>query len=136
MIEDTTKKSTRVLTHCCQVRNYSFCIKKCGADGCKICQPVSLQLDAFSKLRFLPDLMINPSRLLKQCKTRHQKKIVHLYKDRRKTQCAKTQSNRLTAKMVTRNISSLYKQKLSVQHVKNVNVMAQCEDYLYFQREN
>ena len=26
--------------HCCQVRHYSFCIKKCGSSECEICKPV------------------------------------------------------------------------------------------------
>ena len=56
---------------------------------CKISQPVSLQLDVFSKLRFLPDPMICQTlniiyHLMKQCKSRYEKKIAHLYKNRRK----------------------------------------------------
>ena len=43
------------------MRNYSFCIKKCGVDGCKICKPVSMKMDEVSQLRFLPDLMIDLS---------------------------------------------------------------------------
>ncbi len=39
-------------SHCCQMRNYSFCIRKCGKDDCSICRPVRTK---FEQLRFLPD---------------------------------------------------------------------------------
>lgn len=28
------------ISHCCQLRHYTFCIKKCGKEGCKVCKPV------------------------------------------------------------------------------------------------
>ena len=41
--------------HCCQARHYSFCIKKCGVDGCNICKPIRLPCEVFDKISFLPD---------------------------------------------------------------------------------
>ena len=80
---------------------------------CKISQPVSMQLDVFSKLRFLPHPMIYQTlniiyHLMKQCKSRHQKKIAHLYKDTKK-------DNFIFSKCTT---------------CEKCNVMVQCEDCL------
>ena len=41
------------LSHCCQVRHYSFTIKKCGVSSCRLCKPVRMaqeKLDALSVL--------------------------------------------------------------------------------------
>ena len=121
-IEDTTKKAIKdkkdlqdFLTHCCQIRNYSFCIKKCGADGCKICQPVSMQLDVFSQLRFLPDPMINPS------SPEH-----YLSFDA----AMQTKTSEKDCPSLQRQKKKTISYSPSVQHVKNVNVMVQCEDCL------
>ena len=43
------------MSHCCQVQHYTYCIKKCGEDGCNICKPVRMTKDKFNSLRFLPD---------------------------------------------------------------------------------
>ena len=42
-------------SHCCQLRHYTFCIKKCGKLGCKVCKPVRMEKQTFEKLKFLPD---------------------------------------------------------------------------------
>ena len=42
-------------SHCCQLRQYTFCIKKCGRLGCKVCKPVRMEKETFEKLKFLPD---------------------------------------------------------------------------------
>ena len=43
------------LSHCCQVRHYSFTIKKYGVLSCSLCRPVRMQREAFDTLSFLPD---------------------------------------------------------------------------------
>ena len=43
------------LSHCCQVRHYSFTIKKCGVSSCSLCRPVQIPREAFDTLSFLPD---------------------------------------------------------------------------------
>ena len=43
------------LSHCCQVRHYSFTIKKCGVSSCSLCRPVRMPREAFDTLSFLPD---------------------------------------------------------------------------------
>ena len=44
--------------HCCQLRHYSFCIKICGKESCKICLPLRMDATVFSALRFLPDPLL------------------------------------------------------------------------------
>ena len=41
--------------HCCQIRHYSFCIKKCGSSECEICKPVRKDGECFRSIHFLPD---------------------------------------------------------------------------------
>ena len=60
--DDTTRDKVRdktslqeFISHCCQLRHYTFCIKKCGKEGCKVCKPVRMEKESFEKLRFLPD---------------------------------------------------------------------------------
>lgn len=43
------------MAHCCVQRQYFFCIKKCGMEGCGICQPPRLPQEEFEKLSFFPD---------------------------------------------------------------------------------
>ena len=43
--------------HCCQVRHYSFCVKKCGQDECSVCKPIRLPREVFDRISFLPDPM-------------------------------------------------------------------------------
>ena len=47
------------IEHCCQLRHYSFCIKKCGETDCRICKPPRLPSDVFEEIRFLPDPVPN-----------------------------------------------------------------------------
>ena len=58
-VNEVTKKSVKnyenlqkFFDHCCQARHYSFCINKCGVDGCK---PIRLPCEVFDKISFLPD---------------------------------------------------------------------------------
>ena len=45
-------------SHCCQLRHYTFCTKKCGKLGCKVCKPVRMEKEIFEKLKFPPDPQI------------------------------------------------------------------------------
>ena len=49
------KQLQSFLTHCCQIRHYSFCIKKCGKHDCNMCKPVRMDMETFHTLQFLPD---------------------------------------------------------------------------------
>ena len=41
--------------HCCQIRHYSFCIKKYGSSECEICKPVRMESERFKHMHFLSD---------------------------------------------------------------------------------
>jgi len=63
--DDTTKKAVKdrvdlqaFYNHCCQARHYSFSIKKCGKNDCKICKPLRMPEEEFQSLCHLPDPMI------------------------------------------------------------------------------
>ncbi|PKY53552.1 hypothetical protein RhiirA4_547713 [Rhizophagus irregularis] len=43
----------------CQIRTYSFQIKKCGKDNCKFCLPIRLPEDVFNNLNFIPDPILS-----------------------------------------------------------------------------
>ena len=52
--DDTTEKAIKdkpdlqvFFNHCCQVRHYSFSIKKCGEDDCSICKPLRMRKEEF-----------------------------------------------------------------------------------------
>ena len=45
--------------HCCQLRHYSFCVKKCGKIDCTMCRPPRLPSDVFQEIKFLPDTIPN-----------------------------------------------------------------------------
>jgi len=47
--------------HCCQIRHYSFCVKKCGSRECDICEPVQMDSERFKEIHFLPDPMNGPN---------------------------------------------------------------------------
>ena len=43
------------MEHCCQIRHYTFCIKKCGESECSICLPLRMDSSVFRNLKNLPD---------------------------------------------------------------------------------
>ena len=43
------------IEHCCQLRHYSFCVKKCGKTDCKICKKPRLPATVFQEIKVLPD---------------------------------------------------------------------------------
>ena len=45
-------KLKELFDHCCQTRHYSFCVKKCGSDHCRICKPLRMDPDLFRGLHF------------------------------------------------------------------------------------
>lgn len=49
-------------THC-QIRTYTFQIKKCTSQECYICQPIRMPYDQFKLLSFLPDPEISAGKI-------------------------------------------------------------------------
>ena len=103
-------KLTNFYEHCCQLRHYSFCVKKCGTSDCTIRTSPRLPSEIFEKLAFYPIL--------------YPKKTVT--------------TNPLTPFMVSEeHYPSLQKRPTrrktlpfvaSVQHARNTNLMVQCEE--------
>ena len=48
------------IEHCCRLRHYTFCIKKCGKDECSICLPLKMSSEIFQTLKYLPDPILGP----------------------------------------------------------------------------
>ncbi|XP_053403202.1 uncharacterized protein LOC128558303 [Mercenaria mercenaria] len=46
---------SKMLEHCTTTRSYFFCIKKCGADDCFICEKPRLSKEVFNALHVLSD---------------------------------------------------------------------------------
>lgn len=103
------------LSHCCHSRHYSFSIKKCGEDSCTICRPVHMPLELFRDVHHLPDPVPGEeghytpfSDVYGTSTTEQHRPSLQARKGRQKTLPFSG----------------------SVQHVKNVDVMVQCEECL------
>ena len=115
--KSTLKTHSRVkefIDHCCQVRHYSFCIKKCGAVDCSICKPPRMPSKEFKKVHFIPDPVPKPDD--------HYQSFQELM--------AATPLNSI-APLLHRDQAGQIKTLpfvASIQHVCNVGVMVQCEE--------
>lgn len=103
----------RFYDHCCQVRHYSFCIKKCGQDSCSLCKPVRMPRDMFDQISFLPDPVPQSDG--------HYKEFKEVFGTET------TESHRPSLQ------KRLYREKsvpfpVTAQHAKNTNIVVQCEE--------
>ena len=99
-------------SHCCQMRHYAFCIKKCGKDDCGMCKPVRMKKENFEKLRFLPDPLM-------------QDDGHYLPFDKAFTSDT-TEKDRPSLKR--KSVAKPLPFSPSVQHAKNTDTMVQCEE--------
>ena len=104
------------LNHCCRSRHYAFCIKKCGEQTCSICKPVHMPRDIFDQIHHLPDAVHESDR--------HYSPFVNVYG----TQT--TEEHRPSLQHSSRKKHKSLPFSTSVQHVKNVDIMVQCEECL------
>ena len=105
-------KLVAYMEHCCQLRQYSFSIKKCGNKECQMCRPIHLPPDVFAAIHHLPDPVPGEKG--------HYKPFHEVYgypttEDHRPS-LAKRAKKQKTLPFIA-----------SVQHVRNVSVMVQCE---------
>ena len=111
-LKDHTKLS-EFYNHCCQVRHYSFCVKKCGKTNCHICLPPRLPHEDFQKLSFLPDPVPQEDG--------HYKPFDSVYgtdtSEEHRPSLQKRPNRQKTLPFVA-----------SVQHARNTNLMVQCEE--------
>ena len=101
------------LSHCCQERHYSFCIKKCGESTCDICKTTRLPPEIFSQIHHLPDPM--------PASDGHYKSFSEVY-GTPTTETHRPSSTKHTGKAKTLPFVA------SIQHVRNVSLMVQCEE--------
>ena len=98
------------LQHCCTRRHYSFQIKKCGSDSCTICRPPRLPKQVFNSLSVLPDPV--------PTEDGHYKSFEELLGT------PTDGSFRPSLQKVKKTLPF----SASIQHVKNVDMMLQCEE--------
>ena len=101
------------LKHCCTRRHYSFQIKKCGSDACDICKPINLPKEVFDSLIVLPDPV--------PCEDGHYKTLEELFG-------TETDRNHRPSLQKTPKRKKTLPFSASVQHIKNVDLMLQCDD--------
>ena len=104
----------KFLSHCCQVRHYTFSVLKCGKPTCTICRPPRLPSDVFDQLHHLPDPSMGEGG--------HYKPFMDVFG-------RTTTEDERPSKKKSRDVR---KGPFipSVQHAKNTNVMVQCEECL------
>ena len=114
LCRDDTSKSTleEKPNHCCQIRHYSFCVKKCGCTQCEICKPVRMDSEHFKELHFLLDPMMGSDD--------HYKPFADVYS---------------TSTIEEERPSLIQRQKVkgltyspSAQHARNAGIVAQCDE--------
>lgn len=105
-------KLAAFISHCCQSRHYSFCIKKCGEPTCEICRPVRLPSEVFTSVHFLPDPVPGEDE--------HYKPFDEVYG----TETSESHRPSLIQKSKKRKSLPF---TASIQHVRNVNLIVQCE---------
>ena len=101
------------IEHCCQLRHYSFCIKKCGETDCRICKPPRLPSDVFQEIRFLPDPVPNDDGHYKPFEIVYGKTTSEKHRPTLQKRPARLKTLPFVA---------------SVQHARNTNMMIQCEE--------
>ena len=106
-------KALQFIEHCCRSSHYAFDILKCGKSSCAICKPVRLSPGVFEKLHHLP----HPT----------PKDDDHYvpFCDVFGTVTTEKHCPSCNAKRSKKNTLPFY---ASVQHVKNINLMVECEE--------
>lgn len=101
------------MDHCCQLRHYTFCIKKCGSEECSICLPLNMDREVFKTLKYLPDPILGPDN--------------HYFPFEKAMVTSTTEKDRPSCQV------KKHKKSLSFsptkQHVTNVNVVNECNKW-------
>ena len=106
-------KIKEYIQHCCQLRHYSFCVKKCGKIDCTICRPPRLPFDVFREIKFLPDPIPTADGHYKPFETVYGTATSEEHRPSLQIPPARSKTLPFTA---------------SVQHARNTNMMIQCEE--------
>lgn len=111
--KDLTPYLNQFFTHCCHQRHYFFDILKCGDPHCTICKPPRLPRNIFSKLGHLPDPIPGDDGHYKGFHTIFKTPTTEEYRPSKSEKRPKAKSLPFRA---------------SVQHVRNTEMMLQCEE--------
>lgn len=111
--KDLISQLSKFVAHCCRERHYFFDVLKCGASECEVCNQPRLPVSVFMSLRHLPDPMPGVDD--------HYKLFSEVFE--RET----TEEHRPSLKRKPRQDRGLPFYP-SVQHVKNTEMMLQCEE--------
>ena len=118
--ESLTKKNlsskqdlSAFMKHCCVSQHYSFQIKKCGSESCSVCGPIRLPKPVFDQLHFLPDPVPGEDGHYKGFKDLLGTKTDGTHRPSLQKASKRTKTLPFSA---------------SVQHVKNVDIMLQCDE--------
>ena len=101
------------ISHCCRCSHYSFDILKCGNSSCTLCKTVRLPINTFEKLKHLPHPVPREDN--------HYASFSEVFG----TSTSEEHRPSLKIKPKKRNTLPFY---ASVQHVKNVELMVECEE--------
>ena len=101
------------ISHCCQVRHYSFTVKKCGVSSCTRCKPVHMARRDFEKLSYLPDPIPGEDGHYQRFSTVYGTSTSEEHRPSLQSQKSKQKSLPFP---------------VSVQHVRNADTMIQCEE--------
>ena len=118
---DTTKKDIKdkesirkFIAHCCVRRHYFFSIKKCGEHACDICKPPRMSEEDFRRIKHLPDPMPGQDDHYLSFEEAFNKTVT-------------TEQHRPSLSQSKRKTKTL-SYSPSVQHVRNAQLMLQCEE--------
>ena len=110
---ESHKKLVDFLSHCCKSRHYFFTVKKCGRSTCTMCKPIRMPMEKFDLLCHLPDPVPGEGG--------HYKPFLDVFG----TSTSEEFRPSLQAKKSKQKSLPF---SASVQHVKNANLMMQCEE--------
>ena len=104
-------KLKEFMDHCCQIRHYSFCIKKCGQSDCHICKEPRLPPEVFCDLHMLPDPTPGDEGHYRPFDSVYGKTTSEVHRP----SLSKSSKRRKTLPFIA-----------SIQHAKNTNVLVEC----------
>ena len=109
------EKISEFLQHCCRMGQYTFDVLKCGKDTCNICKPVRLPRDVFDQIKHIPFPIPGEEG--------------HYLRFAEVLGMDTTEEHRPSLKnKTTRTKSRTLPFYASIQHVKNSQLMVQCEE--------
>lgn len=101
------------IDHCCQIRHYSFCIKKYGSSECEICKDlIWMDSEHFTEIHFLPDQVMGS--------VDHYKPFADVYGTRTTEDERPSSIQRRKEKALTYSPSE--------QHARNTGNVIQCDE--------